>query len=309
MIKIKPNMLYVKDPATGEFTQLLAIKGNPGSISNIDEYFVTNTGDSELLAMTQKGATDIKNKLAEDIADTKSELEKNINTAKSELAESISSTNTVLEDTKSELKKDINDVLNTQTVATANYANYLHGGEVTVGPARPVWFSDSTYYDRKVYSKRFMYDPSTDTLKVSNITGRAANLSYKLISSIDELTSLAKGGMCYAIMLSANIPINDLIFPANARGMIVANGSGALYVIGEDGVIYTAFYNYNKDAWYGARKSSQPTCITELPSYAVNESPDDHADYPPTAKAVHDSIASLYVSLEMRIAALEKHIL
>ena len=298
MIKIKPNMLYVKDPNTGAFTQLLAIKGNPGSISNIDEYFVSETGDSELLAMTQKGATDIKNELAKSLEDTKSELE-----------EGISSTNTVLEDTKSELKKDINDVLNTQTVATANYANYLHGGEVTVGPARPVWFSDSTYYDRKVYSKRFMYDPSTDTLKVSNITGRAANLSYKLISSIDELTSLAKGGMCYAIMLSANIPINDLIFPANARGMIVANGSGALYVIGEDGVIYTAFYNYNKDAWYGARKSSQPTCITKLQSYAVNESPDDHADYPPTAKAVHDSIASLYVSLEMRIAALEKHIL
>lgn len=149
MIKIKPNTLYFKDPETGEFEQLLAIKGNPGSISNIADYFVSETGDSEMLAMTQKGATAIKEELVENIADTKTKLEE-------------------------KLDKDIDDVVNNKTVATANYANYLCGEEATAAPSRPVWFSDSTYYDKKVYSRQFMYNPDTDTLMVGNITGKAA---------------------------------------------------------------------------------------------------------------------------------------
>lgn len=294
MIKIKPNMLYVKDPNTGEFKQLLAIKGNPGSISNIADYFVSEAGNSEMLAMTQKGATAIKEELAEDIADTKTELEENINTAKSELAESISNT-------KTELEGGIDDVVNNKTVATANYANYLYGEEATAAPSRPVWFSDSTYYDKKVYSKQFMYNPGTDTLTVGNITGKAAQadlsakLSYKLISSLEDLTTLATGGMCYAIILSAAITINDLIFPQNSRGILVSNGTAAFTAVGPDGVTYTAFYDHNQKTWRGTRKST--TCITKLPHYSSPEMIENGGIYPPTADAVQASFQDIYWEL------------
>lgn len=76
MIKIKPELLYIRDPDTKEFTPLLAMKGekgekgDTGSIGNIGDYMTSETGDSEKLAMTQKGATDIKEELVQDIADT-----------------------------------------------------------------------------------------------------------------------------------------------------------------------------------------------------------------------------------------------
>lgn len=66
MIPFKPKILQVRDPETGEFITLIAIKGDkgvPGSIDNIGDYLTSETGDSEELAMTQKGVTDIANKI------------------------------------------------------------------------------------------------------------------------------------------------------------------------------------------------------------------------------------------------------
>ena len=72
MISFKPKILQVRDPETGEFITLIAIKGDkgvPGSIDNIGDYLTSETGDSEELAMTQKGVTDIANELSNSLED------------------------------------------------------------------------------------------------------------------------------------------------------------------------------------------------------------------------------------------------
>lgn len=60
MLSINPKILYVRNQKTGKFVPLLAIigpKGPPGSINNITDYLTSETGNSEELAISQKGVT------------------------------------------------------------------------------------------------------------------------------------------------------------------------------------------------------------------------------------------------------------
>lgn len=60
MLSINPKLLYVRNQKTGKFVPLVAIigpKGPPGSIDNITDYLTNEKGDSEELAMSQKGVT------------------------------------------------------------------------------------------------------------------------------------------------------------------------------------------------------------------------------------------------------------
>lgn len=67
MIRIKPNILNVRDPETGKFESVAAIKGADGVIENLGAFATNETGDSENLLMTQKGVTDIRNELKDEL--------------------------------------------------------------------------------------------------------------------------------------------------------------------------------------------------------------------------------------------------
>lgn len=63
MIKIVPHFMRVRNGESGEFVDYLVIKGAPGTIENLSYFSTNETGDSENLVMTQKGVTDIHEKL------------------------------------------------------------------------------------------------------------------------------------------------------------------------------------------------------------------------------------------------------
>lgn len=63
MIKIVPHFMRVRNGESGEFVDYLVIKGAPGTIENLSYFSTNETGDSEELVMTQKGVTDIHEKL------------------------------------------------------------------------------------------------------------------------------------------------------------------------------------------------------------------------------------------------------
>ena len=63
MIKIVPHFMRVRNGESGEFVDYLVIKGAPGTIENLSYFSTNETGDSEDLVMTQKGVTDIHEKL------------------------------------------------------------------------------------------------------------------------------------------------------------------------------------------------------------------------------------------------------
>lgn len=62
MIKIVPHFMKVRN-GDGKFVDYLVIKGAPGDIENLSYFTTSETGDSEELVMTQKGVTDIHDKL------------------------------------------------------------------------------------------------------------------------------------------------------------------------------------------------------------------------------------------------------
>lgn len=68
MIRIKPDILYVRDPETGKFEPVAAIKGADSVVENLSTFATSVTGDSEHLLMTQKGVTDIRNKLINELS-------------------------------------------------------------------------------------------------------------------------------------------------------------------------------------------------------------------------------------------------
>lgn len=74
MLSINPKTLYVRNRKTGKFVPLVAIIGPPGSIDNITDYLTNETGDSEELAMSQKGATLLLAAVVTELEKTKSEL-------------------------------------------------------------------------------------------------------------------------------------------------------------------------------------------------------------------------------------------
>ena len=63
MIKIVPHFMKVRNGESGRFVDYLVIKGAPGTIENLSYFSTNETGDSEELVMTQKGVTDIHDKL------------------------------------------------------------------------------------------------------------------------------------------------------------------------------------------------------------------------------------------------------
>ena len=60
MIKAKKGIFHIKNRETGEFEPVVAVKGDKGDGADVvikDTFFTSETGDSEELAMTQKGVT------------------------------------------------------------------------------------------------------------------------------------------------------------------------------------------------------------------------------------------------------------
>ena len=60
MIKAKKGIFHIKNRETGEFEDVVAVKGDKGDGADVvikDTFFTSETGDSEELAMTQKGVT------------------------------------------------------------------------------------------------------------------------------------------------------------------------------------------------------------------------------------------------------------
>lgn len=77
MLSINPKLLYVRNQKTGKFVPLVAIigpKGPPGTIDNITDYLTNEKGDSEELAMSQKGVTTLLTVLEENLKKTDTEL-------------------------------------------------------------------------------------------------------------------------------------------------------------------------------------------------------------------------------------------
>lgn len=63
MLKIKSDVLYVRNPDTKVFEPVAAIRGADGIVENLSAFSTSETGDSTYLLMTQKGATDILSSL------------------------------------------------------------------------------------------------------------------------------------------------------------------------------------------------------------------------------------------------------
>lgn len=100
MLLIKPKILYVRNQKTGKFIPLLAIKGAkgpPGSIDNITDYLTSETGDSEDLAMSQKGVTVLLEGVESALEITGTELE--------EVATELAKAKTKFEETKTEVSE------------------------------------------------------------------------------------------------------------------------------------------------------------------------------------------------------------
>lgn len=79
MLSINPKILYVRNRKTGKFVPLVAIigpKGPPGSIDNITDYLTNETGDSEELAISQKGVTLLLKDVEDEFKTTNTELTK-----------------------------------------------------------------------------------------------------------------------------------------------------------------------------------------------------------------------------------------
>ena len=79
MLSINPKLLYVRNQKTGKFVPLVAIigpKGPPGSIDNITDYLTNETGDSEELAISQKGVTLLLKDVEDEFKTTNTELTK-----------------------------------------------------------------------------------------------------------------------------------------------------------------------------------------------------------------------------------------
>lgn len=79
MLSINPKLLYVRNQKTGKFVPLVAIigpKGPPGSIDNITDYLTSETGDSEELAISQKGVTLLLKDVEDEFKTTNTELTK-----------------------------------------------------------------------------------------------------------------------------------------------------------------------------------------------------------------------------------------
>lgn len=79
MLSINPKLLYVRNQKTGKFVPLLAIigpKGPPGSIDNITDYLTNETGNSEKLAISQKGVTLLLKDVEDEFKTTNAELTK-----------------------------------------------------------------------------------------------------------------------------------------------------------------------------------------------------------------------------------------
>lgn len=79
MLSINPKLLYVRNQKTGKFVPLVAIigpKGPPGSIDNITDYLTNETGDSEELAISQKGVTLLLKDVEDEFKTTNAELTK-----------------------------------------------------------------------------------------------------------------------------------------------------------------------------------------------------------------------------------------
>ena len=63
MLKIRSDILYVRDLTTGQFVPLPAIRGADGIVENLSAFSTSEIGDSTYLLMTQKGASNILNGL------------------------------------------------------------------------------------------------------------------------------------------------------------------------------------------------------------------------------------------------------
>lgn len=114
MFLFKPKILYVRDQKTNKFVPLLAIrgaKGPPGTIDNISDYLTSKTGDSEDLAMSQKGVTLLLAGIEEELENIGTELEE-INLKFNEVATktALIETNSALTEAKAELT-NINNTL------------------------------------------------------------------------------------------------------------------------------------------------------------------------------------------------------
>lgn len=113
MLLFKPKILYVRNQKTKKFVPILAIrgaKGPPGTIDNISDYLTSETGDSEDLAMSQKGVTLLLADVESDLESIGRELEE-IKLSFDEVA-----TKTALKETNSaltEAKAELTNIKNT----------------------------------------------------------------------------------------------------------------------------------------------------------------------------------------------------
>lgn len=347
MIKIKPEILYVKDPDTGEFKPLIAIKGAPGSVDNIDDYFVNETGDSELHAMTQKGVTAIKTDLESSIVDTKTELEESISEINTQIegvyiTENLLDTAALIED-----PGVYNFHMGTDFSTEADLPNgYCKWSTATLfvrtKNAKVLVLWGNTSSTGKTYINRYGSVDNNSTLYkwhgwqelISSKTigeqsvaeaAKAESVNCVRVSSLADINGLVTQKKSCPIYFTTDITIDNVKFPIYSQGMLHSGNVATISVVADNGVIYTAFYNDGQDRWYGARKSShadtattadsattadKTTCITKLPHYTSPEMIENGGIYPPTANAVQDVAQDIYWAiseLSERISNLEQN--
>ena len=75
---------------------------------------------------------------------------------------------------------------NADTATTATTTTNVSASAATSNADRHVWFSDSAAETKRAYDNDFKYNPSTNTLTVSNVTGNAATATTATKATQDE---------------------------------------------------------------------------------------------------------------------------
>ena len=212
MIKIVPHFMRVRNGESGEFVDYLVIKGAPGTIENLS-YFTTNeTGDSENLVITQKGVTDIHDKLlsgemmvgSADYANyatyaERAEFDVDDNPIAATYATKAALTSGKVVPKKAETAATATKADHADTAteaALADTANKLNASGTTAANSYhasylPIVFVEGTGANKKTHSSNALaYKPSTQTLKVKTLEGKATEATHAdTATTADKLSS------------------------------------------------------------------------------------------------------------------------
>ena len=198
MLKIKSDVLYVRNPDTKVFEPVAAIRGADGIVENLSAFSTSEIGDSTYLLMTQKGATDILNRLTGGLvtvgraanadfsweankaneAETANHAVTASSAAEANYAHTAGEVNHAKEATWAESAKEAERAESASSAARVSvWHDYdWHDGNI------PIAFADNDGY---VYtSEALAYHPTSETLTVKKIAGKAteAETAQKLNS-------------------------------------------------------------------------------------------------------------------------------